>query len=111
MPQNSLEYQRQWERENKDKRRAYNKKYREKMRKWYNDLKSTMSCMDCGESHIACIVFHHRNPKEKRFNVADRQSVTSSKKRLLEEIAKCDVLCSNCHRKRHYEMRQQKLPS
>jgi len=26
-----------------------------------------------------------------------------SRQRILDEIAKCDILCANCHRKLHYE--------
>ena len=106
MSKNTKEYQREWERKNKSKRYAYNRKYRLKMRRWYIEQKGKLSCGECGETHISCLVFHHRDPKTKLFNVSDHSCVTSSKKRILAEITKCDVLCKNCHSKLHYEIRQ-----
>jgi hypothetical protein len=39
--------------------------------------------------------FHHRNPRTKKFNIsAGAYRATSV---VLAEIAKCDVICSNCH--------------
>ena len=55
-------------------------------------------CMDCGQSFPpVCMDFDHRNPADKSFTIADqyRQVPLSA---LLEEIAKCDVVCANCHR-------------
>lgn len=31
--------------------------------------------------------------------------ISVSKTRLVEEIAKCDVLCANCHAKTHYDIK------
>ncbi len=59
-------------------------------------------CIDCGEDNILVLDFHHRIEENKRFNVGKgirSYSLTTLKK----EIAKCDVLCSNCHRIRHLE--------
>lgn len=41
--------------------------------------------------------FHHRNPEEKEFNIS-RTSFRKGRAKLLIEMAKCDLLCSNCHR-------------
>ena len=54
-------------------------------------------CVDCGEIDPLVLEFDHLSDKD--FNIAkgirDRnwQSV-------LDEIAKCDVVCANCHRRR-----------
>lgn len=54
-------------------------------------------CADCGETDPIVLEFDHL--RDKQFGIAsgfrDRnwQSV-------LEEIAKCDVVCANCHRRR-----------
>jgi hypothetical protein len=56
-------------------------------------------CTDCGYSHSAhALDFHHRDPSTKEFAVG---SFSGSKERLRAEIAKCDLLCANCHRLRH----------
>lgn len=56
-------------------------------------------CVDCGESNPAVLRFHHRDPSTKLFEVAARWTTTLE---VLEaEVAKCDLLCSNCHLIRH----------
>ena len=74
----------------------------------YQRLKGRMYCMDCGEDHPATLHFHHRDPKQKEFNVAEWYRQGTSIEKLEEEIAKCDVLCCNCHAKRHYETADRK---
>lgn len=69
-------------------------------RQWFNDLKATLSCIYCGECEPVALDFHHRDPATKRFNISD-QLGEFSLKNIKIEIAKCDVLCSNCHRKHH----------
>jgi hypothetical protein len=61
-------------------------------------------CIRCGEVHPACLDFHHRNPEEKEGHIGEFRKF--GMKRLLAEIAKCDVLCANCHRKFHHDERQ-----
>lgn len=53
-------------------------------------------CMDCGDWFPTCAMqFDHREPDKKLCNVSRLRS--SSIKKLLEEIAKCDIVCANCH--------------
>ena len=65
-------------------------------------IKIDHGCAVCGEDHPACLQFHHREPatKVERINrlVLRKQSVAQ----LLMEIEKCDVLCANCHAKKHW---------
>jgi len=56
-------------------------------------------CVDCGETHIATLDFDHVRG-EKSFNIAKSLNQSYSWDRIMSEIAKCDVRCSNCHRKR-----------
>lgn len=86
---------------NKDNYLKSSKNSREKAFKWYRDYKSTLFCKICGEDHPACLDFHHRNPNEKEFVISSSVNALKREK-FLEEIAKCDVLCANCHRKLHY---------
>jgi hypothetical protein len=74
-----------------------------KKKKWMNEIKSTLKCEKCGENHIATLDFHHINPNEKEFQIAQSYF---SKEKILEEMKKCIVLCSNCHRKLHWEEKQ-----
>lgn len=72
---------------------------------WFSSLKEGRSCEQCGESHPACLDFHHRDPSKKEFDLGMVKRKQFAKQRVLDEIAKCAVLCSNCHRKLHWEER------
>lgn len=55
--------------------------------------------MDCGGRFPAvCMDFDHRPGEKKLFTVAAMVGQHQTSKRVLAEIAKCDVVCSNCHR-------------
>jgi hypothetical protein len=75
----------------------------ETKRDWVNQRK--LACIRCLEDDPVCLDFHHREPSKKdtTISVAIR---TFSLKRIGAEMSKCDVLCSNCHRKLHWEARQ-----
>jgi len=64
-------------------------------------MMKTQKCQQCGESHRACLVFHHRDPKVKELEVSN--CINYSIRKIKEEAAKCDILCANCHRKLHYK--------
>jgi hypothetical protein len=58
-------------------------------------------CMRCGYAeHVAALVFHHRDPRSKSFAISV-DGVPRAWRRLVEEAAKCDLLCANCHREVH----------
>lgn len=78
---------------------------RSKIRLWLDDFKRTMSCERCGFKDHRALEFHHTNHWDKRFNVADMIRYGSSIKKIMTEISKCRVLCSNCHRIEHHEAR------
>jgi hypothetical protein len=44
--------------------------------------------------------FDHRDPSTKSFSLMSSRAQLKARSRLLEEIAKCDIVCSNCHRVR-----------
>ena len=66
---------------------------------YIRDLKEKTPCMDCGEYYPYYVMdFDHvRGRKQK--NVMELIP-TLSKKKIDEEIAKCEIVCSNCHRYR-----------
>ena len=97
---------RKWYRENAARKLAWQKRRREEMRRWWRDFKATKSCTKCGESAPECLHFHHRDPRDKEVDLAKITSIGQwSMKRILAEVAKCDVLCANCHLKLHWEER------
>jgi hypothetical protein len=62
----------------------------------------SQGCADCGENHPAVLEFHHVDPRDKSETIAQMVALNRNWKRIEAEIAKCVVLCCNCHRKRHY---------
>jgi hypothetical protein len=96
------EYQKGWYQRHKDEVIARRKKRQLEIRHWFMRYKSTLACTDCGISHPAVLQFHHRNRAEKSFTLADVVRKASSLKQIMNEIKKCDVLCVNCHAKRHW---------
>ena len=57
-------------------------------------------CKICGDDRNPVLVFHHLNPKLKLFTITAGWMFSDEK--LLKEISKCIVLCSNCHREFHF---------
>jgi len=100
-------YNRAWYARNKEKSRAKVKKYKQRVVTWFREFKRGLAGSVCGENHPATLDFHHRDPSRKDFLPSYFCYQGWRQGRLLEEIAKCDVLCANCHRKRHWQLRQQ----
>lgn len=62
---------------------------------------ATHPCTDCGESDPIVLEFDHLPGFEKKFNVSTAVTgSTRSWSAILAEIAKCEVVCANCHRRR-----------
>jgi len=61
-------------------------------------------CIDCGLSLPPQVMhLHHRDPAEKEYQVSVLVRRHPAKLDVIRaEIAKCDVLCPNCHSMRHY---------
>lgn len=60
-------------------------------------------CTICkGVFHSSCYDFHHTDPSQK--DVEPGSLVRGSREVLYKELAKCILLCANCHRKLHWEI-------
>ena len=55
-------------------------------------------CLVCGESDPIVLEFDHRDSSTKHIEICEMS--TRSLQTIAAEIAKCDVLCANCHRRR-----------
>lgn len=88
-------------------RSAYNRAYYHKRKRQILALKS-VPCTDCGVQYATWIMqFDHRPGTVKRFNVT--QGWSFKPELVLQEAAKCDVVCANCHADRTYRRWQEKL--
>lgn len=70
-----------------------------KRQKEFEEWKSTLKCTYCDENHVSCLDFHHTNPEDKFKGIS---VIRGSIHRLKEELKKCIVVCSNCHKKLHW---------
>ena len=68
-------------------------------------FKSTLSCTNCGENHPATLDFHHVERHKSNKKVHYLVSNGHHWPRIMQEVKKCLVLCSNCHRKLHHDER------
>ena len=61
------------------------------------------SCLICGYDRcLDALDFHHRDPTEKSFVLSNKIGKITLGDPLTEsEIAKCDLICANCHREIH----------
>jgi hypothetical protein len=70
--------------------------------RWYLALKADRPCADCGQSfHPAAMQWDHLPGRKKTADVATLAR-RGSRKRVLAEIASCELVCANCHAVRSY---------
>lgn len=72
-----------------------------------NEFKSS-GCAKCRDKRLYVLDCHHLDPNTKTFEVA-RLSKAASENTVQKELAKCIVLCSNCHREFHYFEREKHI--
>lgn len=82
--------------------KKYSKAARDRTRALINDHLKANPCVDCGETNTIVLEFDHIGD-DKDFNLSDAARNGYGIKRIKEEIAKCEVRCANCHRKKTYE--------
>lgn len=66
-----------------------------------SQIKEFFGCAKCGDKREYVLDFHHKDPSQKDFTIA-RNAGSNSIQRVKEELLKCVILCSNCHREFHY---------
>lgn len=70
-----------------------------KRRDYISEIKLYLGCKDCGyRDHPDALEFDHLPGTVKLFNIGDLK--LHSLKKLHDEMAKCEVICANCHRVR-----------
>lgn len=77
----------------------------EKHYKWVAEYKKKLGCGRCGNTDPRVLDFHHKDERTKSFTIGlVRREVGAEK--LIKEIKKCIVVCANCHRIIHDEIRR-----
>ena len=59
-------------------------------------------CIACGEDNPVVLETHHRNPDEKNASIGTLVGAGRNWEFIKTELAKCDVLCANCHKREHF---------
>lgn len=71
------------------------------------ELKEASGCVDCGINNHIVLDFDHL--RDKKYNVSRMIHDGFSWKAILKEIAKCEVVCANCHRIRTHHRLTNKI--
>lgn len=84
----------------KDYLNAATKKRRKKIKEMAIEYKGG-KCICCGyNKYVGALEFHHLDPKEKDFSISAK-GITRSWVKVKEELDKCILVCSVCHREIH----------
>lgn len=68
------------------------------------ELKEASPCMDCGRSYSFYVMqYDHRPGVDKVSDVGKMAKGSYTWERILAEIAKCDLVCANCHAERTWQ--------
>ena len=94
---NNRNYRKNHERE-KARLLLQTQRKREENRRRVVEYLKAHACVGCGEQDIVVLQFDHL--RDKRFNVSTMIARGSSWQSIEAEIAKCEVRCANCHRRK-----------
>ena len=78
-------------------------------RKTYQELKNNKCCLKCDETKHHLLDFHHKDDSKKDFNIGTEAWRCLNIEKIIKEIEKCVILCSNCHREFHYLEKENKI--
>lgn len=93
-------YHKEHYKRNKEKYRLRAKAYKKKMQALLSEIKNK-PCADCGGIfHPIAMDFDHTD--DNKIGNVSALVLRSSWDKVLKEIEKCDLVCSNCHRVRTY---------
>lgn len=70
------------------------------IREYLSRYKAEKGCADCGINNPLVLDFDHI--KDKKYNISRMVHDGFLLKEIKKEMAKCEVVCSNCHRIRTY---------
>ncbi len=70
-------------------------------RRWFIEFINNSFCFDCQENDRRCLECHHL--RDKLFQISYLMTSGHSLEFMKQEINKCVIVCTNCHRKRHGE--------
>jgi len=96
---------RRWYQQNKGKARKQRKKITARNVSFVKRVKEMFPCTDCGCYYPAVVMDFDHVRGEKKYTIAAMVRGQFSLSRIQEEIRKCELVCSNCHRLRTHNRR------
>lgn len=93
-----------WAAENRDKMLAYYEAKGASHREFVDSLKAGKPCVDCGLVFAPYVMEYDHVRGVKRFSIG--KMANHRRERVIEEIAKCDLVCCVCHRIRSHARRK-----
>lgn len=96
------EYLKNYNRENPEVRRSADRNTRGRIRQRIIEEKSK-PCLDCGKSYPWYVMDFDHVRGDKVIVLSEAAHKHLSISRLEDEMAKCDVVCANCHRERTFQ--------
>lgn len=99
---------RRWYARHRDEQISRVRKRSQHLREEVQKYKSNTPCVDCRTVYPHYVMDFDHVRGEKLANVADITNTNHSRKKVWDEIAKCDLVCANCHRVRTHVRREQK---
>ena len=86
--------------DNAEHYRLVAQKRRRRKREQFVEWKKQQVCSRCGENDFCTLDLHHVDPTQKDYTLS-KLAESGSWTKLVAEMQKCIVVCSNCHRKIH----------
>lgn len=79
---------------------------RDERKRWIRKLiqeAKKSPCTDCGIEYPYYVMdFDHRDGEKKFTNPSNMNRLGWGEQKIIDELAKCDIVCANCHRERTY---------
>lgn len=86
----------------KSRAKEYTIVHRIMLRKYINEKKN-VPCLDCHESYPSYVMDFDHKDKNKEMSIGTTIAQSWSLQRVIKEMEKCDIVCSNCHRERTHK--------
>lgn len=84
-----------------------NRKYRKEIRAYVNELKAKASCTDCLKQYPYYVMDFDHIEGTGKLGIVSYFAKTGRIGAMKKEIAKCEIVCANCHRQRTFDRLQE----
>ena len=96
------EYRDWYYKNNRAKAKSHKKANCARNKKYVTEYRKSNKCAKCKEDRWYLLEFHHIDPSTKFRNICDMADQAYAISRVEEEIAKCALVCRNCHSEFHH---------